>query len=215
MSEELPVTTEVITQETYAPIVGTNVYLNPEAFNFAQRVAKMFASSTFLPECYKGNLPNCLIAFNLANRLQIDPFTLMQNSAVVHGKPGLEGKLYIALLRDPSRSPFAETFDISYEGSGDKLVAIASGIHKGTGNKKEKRLSIEEIKSIGWYAKNDWWKKIPEQMLGYRVASLFCKLHCPEVSLGLMTLDELQDTFGTVSGGKKRSTLNDVEIVNE
>ena len=57
-------------------------------WELAQRIAKAFAASDLVPKQYQGNLPNCLIALEMANRMGASPLMIMQNLYVVHGTPG-------------------------------------------------------------------------------------------------------------------------------
>ena len=47
-------------------------------------------------------------------------------------------------------------------------------------------------KAEGWTA-NPKWKNMPEQMLGYRAASFFARMYCPEALMGLQTYEEVED----------------------
>ena len=40
------------------------------------------------------------------------------------------------------------------------------------------------------------WKTMPRQMMMYRAASFFARAHCPEVLLGIQTVEEVQDVRG-------------------
>ena len=40
------------------------------------------------------------------------------------------------------------------------------------------------------------WKTMPRQMMTYRAASFFARAHCPEVLLGIQTVEEVQDVRG-------------------
>jgi hypothetical protein len=51
-------------------------------------------------------------------------------------------------------------------------------------------------KAEGWYAKNgSKWQTMPEQMLRYRAASFFVRAYAPELSLGLATREEIEDSI--------------------
>ena len=79
-------------------------WLDVDRFNHVQRIAKVFAESNLVPEQYRGKVADCIIAAQMAFRLQVDPFMFMQNTYVVHGRPGMEAKLAIALVNE--RGPF-------------------------------------------------------------------------------------------------------------
>jgi hypothetical protein len=46
-------------------------------------------------------------------------------------------------------------------------------------------------KADGWYQKEgSKWKTLPQLMLMYRAAAFFSRTFCPELSLGMQTVDE-------------------------
>jgi glucose-1-phosphatase len=47
----------------------------------------------------------------------------------------------------------------------------------------------------GWTS-NTKWKNMPEQMLGYRAASFFARLYCPDAMMGFQTIEEVEDVSG-------------------
>ena len=52
------------------------------------------------------------------------------------------------------------------------------------------RMAIEE----GWYTKNgSKWRTMPRQMLMYRAASFWTSVYAPELSMGMRTVEEVQD----------------------
>ena len=46
-----------------------NMFGSITAFEAGQRMAKVFATSTLVPESYHNNIGNCMIALNLAQRM--------------------------------------------------------------------------------------------------------------------------------------------------
>jgi hypothetical protein len=50
-------------------------------------VGNALAQSDLIPQQFRGNLPNCIIALELAQRIGASPLMVMQNLYVVHGKP--------------------------------------------------------------------------------------------------------------------------------
>lgn len=80
-------------------------WIDQGRFDHIQRIAKVFASSNLAPEQYRGKVPDCIIGVQMAFRLNVEPFMFLQNTYVVHGKPGVEAKLAIALMNQ--RGPFS------------------------------------------------------------------------------------------------------------
>lgn len=190
-----------------APQLPTSVALAPRTdtavtpgFNsagnweLAQRIAKAFAASDLVPQQYRGNLPNCLIALEMANRMGASPLMIMQNLYVVHGTPGWSAKFLIATFNQSGRfSAIRYDFDRAKDGTPKGCRAWA--IEKSTGEKLiGATINIEMARAEGWSEKTgSKWKTMPEQMLMYRAAAFFVRTYAPELSMGLRTLDEIID----------------------
>jgi hypothetical protein len=164
-------------------------------------------------------LPNCMVAINMADRLKADPLMVMQNLYVIEGRPSWSAQFVIALANNSSLFKTPIQFDVSdhgeiecqYEESAWVDGASVTRIHKVTvrdlrcvawaldqqGNRVESdtvtmRMAVEE----GWYGKKgSKWKTMPGQMIRYRAASFFCRIHSPHLMMGLPTSDEVYDTL--------------------
>ena len=161
---------------------------NSDQFNHAQRLAKAMSAANIIPEQYRNNIPNCLIALEMANRIGISPIMVMQNLYIVKGKPSWSGSFIIALLNSCGRfSPIR--FDM--KGEGDKLTcrAIATDLKSGD-QLKGTLITMAMVASEGWGAK---WKTMPEQMMQYRSAAFFGRVYAPDIIMGMQTIEEVED----------------------
>lgn len=197
-----------------------SVYNDAGNFEHAQRVAKSLSVATFVPEAYRGNVANCLVAIEMANRLQMPPLMVMQNLHIIHGRPSWSSSFLIAAVNSSGRfTPL--TFRMS--GDGDNRQCIAVATDKATGEVLEGvPVSIAMAKAEGWYTKNgSKWKTMPELMLRYRAAAFFSRLYCPEITMAMHTAEEQQDIQPTVVRPAARARdvaalLDDeAEVVNE
>ena len=176
-----------------------SMFMDPATFAHAQRVALMLCSSTMVPEHFRGekNLGNVLIAMNFASRCRIDPFMAMQNMYIVHGRPGLEAKMVIALVNASGKFT---SLQFHAEGAGDKLICYAYATNKATGERCQgPTVSIAMAKVEGW-TKNSKWISMPGLMIRYRSAAFFARIFCPEAIMGLQTADELHDAMDATPG---------------
>ena len=179
-----------------------SIFLDMQRFADAQRVATLLASSSLVPDHFRNSVANCTIALNLADRLGVDPFMMMQNMYVVHGRPGIEGKLAIALVEGTGRfSPLKFRFE--GQGRTDKgvqrpesCVAYATELKTGEvieGPPVTWKMAVTE----GWTRdKKDQvskWQTLPDLMFRYRAAMFFARVNCPGALLGLRSTDELED----------------------
>ena len=175
----------------------SSIYFDVAKFEHAQRVAKMFAESTMVPEHFAKNVGNCLIVLNLAGRTQCDPFMLMQNMYIIKGKPGMEAKLAIALVNNMGKFT-----PLQYKYNDGKTACIAYAKSTETGELCEgPQVTLEMAKAEGWMSKpGSKWKTMPELMLTYRAAMFFARLFCPEALFGMKTREELHDITPMVQG---------------
>lgn len=163
-------------------------------FEHSQREAKLLAASDYAPKTYKGNVANCVLVINLARRLDMDPAILMQNTAIIYGKPAFEAKFVIALINRSqifTRLHYVFSGTVGQDDWGCRVVTY----ERATGEKIEGPVvTIAMAKADGWFSKEgSKWRSIPQQMLIYRAATFFGRAYCPEVTLGLHTQDEIDD----------------------
>jgi hypothetical protein len=167
---------------------SSSLFFDVQKFEHAQRVAKMLSTSSLVPEHFRQNLGNCVIALNYADRIKADPFMVMQNMYVVHGKPGIEGKLVIALINQCGRFE-----PLEFDENAQSCTAYAKEIKSGK-VLKGPTVNMAMVKAEGWLDKTgSKWKTMPQIMFRYRAATFFARTYCPEVLLGMQTVEELED----------------------
>lgn len=192
---DTPVTTTALTAATEARDVAVMPGFNSMgAWELAQRIGKAFAASTLVPQQYQGNVANCIVALEMANRMGASPLMVMQNLYIVHGTPGWSSKFLIACFNQSGR--FSA---LRYEWNADRTACRAWAVEKATGERIEgPQVSIEIARQEGWSTKNgSKWKTMPELMLMYRAAAFLIRTYAPEISMGLQTDDEIIDITPT------------------
>jgi len=176
-------------------------FFNAAGFELMQRVGKAFAASSLVPQAYQGNLPNCMIAINMAERIGADPMMVMQNLYIVHGRPGWSAQFLIATFNHCGR--FSA---IRYEWFGEKGKLTwgcrAWAVEKENGEKiVGPDITMQLAKDEGWDNKSgSKWKTIPQLMLMYRAAAWLVRSHAPELAMGLQTAEELHDVIDVERG---------------
>lgn len=165
-----------------------------EAFENAQRMATALSKSDLVPKEYKENLPNCILALEMSQRIGMNPLMIMQNMYIVHGKPSWSGQFMVACINGSGNfSPLR--YELSGKEGADSRTCIAWAYDKASGDRLESTpVSIKMAKDEGWYQKNgSKWKTMPELMLRYRSATFFGRTYCPELTMGMQTTDEIKD----------------------
>lgn len=175
------------------PQKGINIFGSIEGFETGQRIARVFASSVFVPDVYKNNIGNCLISLNMALRMNADPLMVMQNLVIVHGTPTFEAKFAIACFNATGKYSSINYEEVGVKGT-DSYGMLAWAIETNTGEvKKGPEITIKMAKDEGWFARNPKWKNIPQLMLRYRAASWFIRTTDPGVMFGFKTREEVED----------------------
>lgn len=193
-------TTQVIAEvpaAEHAPletVPQTSAFTDSNAFELAQRVANALVASNLVPEQFRGkqNLPNAMLALEMANRVGMSPLATMQNLYVVHGKPTWSAQFIISVVNHSGRfSPLR--FDMKGEGSTRSCTAHATDLQ--TGEKLEGvTVSMEMAHAEGWSKKaGSKWRTMPELMLKYRAATFFGRLYAPDLLLGMQSVEEVRD----------------------
>lgn len=181
---------QLITTETDVQIARESA-----AFEMLQRQAKMFASATLVPKEFQGNIANCAIGLNIAKRLGADPFMVLQNIDIIHGRPSFRATFLIAMVNSAGRFEPLQ-FRMEGEEGNPSRSCVAWTKSKPEGTPLEgPKITLEMAKSEGWSTKNgSKWQTMPELMLRYRAAAFFARLYAPDITLGMLTAEEVYDT---------------------
>lgn len=167
-----------------------------QSFELLQRGAKLLAASTMVPTTYQNNLPNCVIALNMATRMGADPLMIMQNLYPVHGRPSWSAKFLIATFNLCGRFS-----SIRYNWKGTRGTkewgCQAWAIEKATNTKLEGPwIDWALVEAEGWNRRNgSKWVTMPEKMFMYRAGAWFVDLYAAELSMGLSTAEEAHDVY--------------------
>jgi hypothetical protein len=171
------------------------------SFELLQRAAKALSAASLIPDNYRGNLPNCIIALEIAQRIGASPLLIMQNLYIVYGRPAWSAKFLIACFNQCGRFSSVRYIWSGTRGK-DDWGCQAWSIEKSTGEKIfGPTITLELAKAEGWYGRKDSkWKTMPEKMFMYRSAAWMIDTHAPELSMGIRPEDEVRDTFDAERG---------------
>ena len=153
-----------------------SVFADGASFNTALRMAQCLASSTVVPKEYHGNVGNCMIAIEMASRINTSPMMVMQNLYIVNGRPAWSSQWIIAMINSSRRYKTELQFEF--------------GRDRADGPKITMNMANDE----GWTSKNgSKWKTMPDVMIQYRAASFFGRMNCPDMIMGIYSQEEVLD----------------------
>lgn len=221
------------------------------------RVAKVLNQSTMVPSQYRAfnekkvggqmtwvenpsGLANCIVALNMAVRMNADPLQIMQALYVIEGRPSWSSQFIIASINScgrysPLRFDLSETDgveEVEYEVTkwvnrqpvAERRIAQVQHrtcrawvIEKETGERLDgPAVSVQMAIDEGWLTKNgSKWLTMPEIMLRYRAASFFGRLYAPELLMGLQSREEVEDFIDATPDAQGHFAVNLSDLQNQ
>lgn len=215
-TQEVP-TEEPQNQEPLALSVAVptavTMWNDDKLFVNAQRRGKALCLADLVPDLYKNNISNCLIALDFANRLGLSPLVIMQNLYMVKGKPGWSGAFCIAAINGSGRfTPLDYKFVGEPGTPSHGCYAIATRISNGAVCVSD-TITMQMAQKEGWLNKpGSKWLTMPGQMMRYRAAAFFARVYCPDLLLGIPTYEEVQDVRGYEDADTKTTIVLDKKV---
>jgi len=164
----------------------SSIYAGMEAFDNAQRIAKSLASSTLVPQQFQGQqgYANCLVALEIAGRMNLSPLQVMQNLHIIHGRPSWGSQFIIALINGCGRF---EPLQYRVTGKGDDLACQCVAKEISTSADLEgPTVTMAMAKAEGWATKSgSKWRTMPDLMIRYRAAAMWGRLYIPDLLVGI------------------------------
>jgi len=147
-----------------------------------------------VPKEYQNNLPNCIVAMEMAERLGMSSMAVMQCLDVIHGRPSWRATFLISTVNTCGRFT-ALRYRFVGEPGKTSWGCHAVAIDRETGEELVgETITIKMATDEGWATKSgSKWKTMPGQMLRYRAAAFWTRVYAPELSLGMHTSDEIED----------------------
>jgi len=153
------------------------------------RICEGLAKSTLIPKDFQGKPENVMISVLVAQRFEIDPFTVMQNLAVINGRPSFSTQFLMALANRSGR--FVGPIEWESSGSGDTLKVTAWAVLASTNRRVDETVSMALAKAEGW-TRNAKYQTMPERMLKYRAASALIGLYASDIKMGFSSEEEAE-----------------------
>lgn len=188
------------------------IYGSSDSFKMAYQMAKAMSQSTIVPQHFQRNEANCLVAISQAQKMNLDPFTVMQNMYMIQGKITWKSSFLIAMINGSGKYDMELQFE-EEEKDGEPWSCRCWTTKDGR-RVDGIKVTMAMAEREGWTKKNgSKWKTLPALMLRYRSASFFANLNCPELTSGFYTREEMIDNDFSESAPKKVKkavNLNDV-----
>jgi len=171
-----------------------NMLMNPQIMGQIQAFAEVMATGrSTVPKHLQDNMGDCMAVTMQAAQWGMNPFAVAQKTHVVSGTLGYEAQLVNAVIS----SSRAIKGRFKYEYGGDwlsistkdawvRVGAVLAGEHEITWG--------EPVYPHTVITKNSpLWKTQPKQQAAYLAVKYWSRMYCPDVILGVYSVDELHE----------------------
>ena len=195
MNDEMTMQTETavaVVNETEKSQLAIKIAEEKEWINFLWRESEIWAKGRITPQAYQNDPHSCFIAVEMSKRMNTDPMMVMQNMNIIKGKPCWSGQACIMLINNCGK--FKDVYPV-YTGERGTITrgCYFTATRISNGDKVDgTEVTLQMAKDENWTT-NPKWRNMPEQMLAYRAAAFFARIHCPEALMGAQTVEEVQD----------------------
>lgn len=167
------------------------------------RMATQLAKSTIIPHDYQNKPENVIVAIGMAQKLGLDPFTIMQNLNIIKGKTSWSGSFCRTLIEKSNKFINLHLVFVGEKGT-DSYGCYMEGTDKESGQIiKGPEVNMKMARAENWTS-NTKWINMPELMLSYRATSFFARVYVPEALNGVQTTEEIEDILNDSNNNQKR-----------
>lgn len=166
------------------------------------KIAQQLAKSTLFPDEFQGHPENIVVALGMARKMGMDTFTVAQNLHLIKGRLSWSGSFCKTLIEKTGQYKDLDLVYIGEEGKDSYGCYLEATRIRDNKRIKGNKVTVELAKKEGWWSKKDKygnetskWSTMTAQMLGYRAMAFFARLYCPEALNGVMTGEEVIDSY--------------------
>lgn len=164
--------------------------MQPRNLGEAMEFARILAGSGMVPDCYRKQPGNVLVAVQMGAELGLPPMQSIQNIAVVNGRPSLWGDGLLAVVIAHPECESVDEMDLAEIGAGGSATCVVK--RRGHAPHAE-TFSIADAKAAGLWGKKGPWSQYPNRMLQLRARGFACRNKFPDALRGIQSAEEARD----------------------
>lgn len=195
---------------------SANLVMDANAMQQMVNLSNFMASArSTIPQHLQGNPGDCLAIIMQSIQWGMNPFPVAQKTHLVNGQLGYEGQLVNAVIT--ARAPVKGRIQYEWFGEWERIIGRFKEVNSNGKTKIVKDWSVDDEKGLGirvWaelkgedkprvlelllsqagVRNSPLWGQDPKQQLAYLAVKRWARLHCPDVILGVYTVDEFEQT---------------------
>lgn len=157
---------------------------------WAYRIAESMCATELVPKSYRNKPYDGAAAIMFGRELGMNAIQSLQNVVVINGKPGIESRTMVALLKRQGYR-FKTEENVGQNGASVTVTGMSP-----SGETETSTWDMEKAKKAG-YSRNPLYAKTPTVMLYAKAAGEVCRRLAPDVLMGIgYNTEELQLGFG-------------------
>ena len=170
-------------------LVETEAFsMEPHTLEEAMKYAELIANSTLVPNDYRKQPGNVLIAIQMGREIGLKPLQALQHIAVISGRPCVWGDAVPGLIQGSGKlEDCREDFDEK------TMTATCSMKRKGQPTPIIRAFSMDDAKKAGLWTKAGTWQTYPKRMLQMRARGWAARDGFADVLKGLSIVEEQMD----------------------
>lgn len=170
---------------TTAPAAGVDLIRWAQQASAVHGLSKALASTSFIPESFRGKPEEITAAILFGSSLGLDPMIALQTITPIQGRPTISANGMRGLAQSAG-------VKFRLEEQNDTRV-VMSAMGPGDAGWTQAAWTMDRAKKMGLTTKTNW-QKMPQAMLVARCTSELCRLVAANVLLGLpYSTEEMQD----------------------
>ncbi len=194
--------------------------LDGDSLDKMMRLAEVMATGrATLPKHFNGNPADCLAVVMQSMQWKMNPFAVAQKTHLVNGVLGYEAQLVNAVIT--TCAPVLDRLHYEWYGAWEKVIGKFTIKNGDKGEYRVPGWKLEDEQGLGvkvWATfrgedeprvlelllaqartrNSTLWADDPRQQLAYLATKRWSRLYCPDVILGVYSLDELEETSPTI-----------------
>lgn len=180
-------------------ISSMDIMMNDEAMNRLMSLAKVMSTTKItIPKHLQGNEGDCLAVVMQAALLGMNPFAVAQKTHVINGVLGYEAQFVNAVII--TRAPVKDRLNFEWFGDFSKINGKESKsadhgikVWATMRGEDEPRLLELTMAQVGPVRNSPLWVADPRQQLAYLAIKRWSRLYCPDVILGVNSVDDMEE----------------------
>jgi len=190
----------------------TEIQENPkkcmlDSLREAYTIAKTMCQAEIIPQAYQNKPADCMIAIDMASRMDVSPLMVMQSLYVVKGKPSWSGQACMSFIQTNPNFRNVKPIYVGEPNEDSRGCYISAERTSDDSEVKGVCVTIAMAKAEGWTS-NRKWINMPDLMLAYRAAAFFARVYCPSILMGVLVEGEAEDI--TISKAKNERKVENI-----